>query len=59
MELNLDLDSEPSALEAINSLIGELEYISSLLDDGNLEEAVDELQCQAGTIQSIIGELTK
>jgi soluble cytochrome b562 len=42
--------------EEVGSLIGELEHILTLLQDGNFEEAMDELVCQMGTIQTIVGD---
>ena len=41
---------------AIHDLIAELYYIIELLEDGNLEEAKEELQGQAGTITTILEE---
>lgn len=43
--------------ERIKDLIAELENIYMLIEDEQLEEAYDELECQSGTIESIMREI--
>ncbi len=40
--------------EDLADLMAELENISFLLDDGNSEEALDELEAQRGTIDTML-----
>lgn len=41
----------------VKDLIAELENIYMLIEDGNYDEAYDELECQSGTIRSIADDL--
>lgn len=46
-----------SAQSRVKDLIAELENIYMLLEDGELEEAHEELICQSGTITAIAEDL--
>jgi len=43
-------------IDSLNELTYQLVYIIELLEDGELEEAMEELQNQAGTITTILEE---
>ena len=43
-------------IDSLNELTYQLVYIIELLEDGELEEAREELQNQAGTITTILEE---
>lgn len=52
--INIQEAFNQSFLEAVADLIIELENIKELAEDDNMESAMDELEGQAGRIQSII-----
>ena len=43
-------------IRPLEDLIAELQYIVSLAEDGDMEQAMEELEGQSGTIKTIIEE---
>lgn len=49
-----------TTLGKIEQLIAELQHVVEMIEDNETaDEVLDELQCQSGTIQTIIDEATK
>ena len=50
-------EAEETPMTRVKDLITELMNIYMLIQDGDLEEAYDELECQSGTIESIMRDI--